>query len=185
MLKSICVYCGSSLGHSDIYAKAARSLAQELVRNNIELIYGGGGIGLMGVLANEIVSLGGKATGVIPKGLLEKEKGGHQGLAHLYIVQDMHERKALMSNLADGFIAMPGGIGTLEELFEAFTWSQLGFHKKPIGLLNVNGFYDPLIQLINHLVSQGFLKTEHAHLLQFESEAVALLKRFQVAASSD
>jgi uncharacterized protein (TIGR00730 family) len=156
-MKSLCIYCGSSPGATPVYAQTARGLAQAMVDHNIALVYGGGNVGLMGVIADEMLRLGGQATGVIPEALLQKELG-HRGLTRLHIVKDMHERKAMMADLSDGFIAMPGGIGTLEELFEVFTWAQLGFHEKPIGLLNVAGFYDGLLQFIQHMVSQRFLK---------------------------
>jgi uncharacterized protein (TIGR00730 family) len=177
-MKSLCVYCGSSIGNNAMYADAARSLAKSMVNERIDLVYGGGNVGLMGVIADEVLNLGGKVTGVIPKALMDYEVG-HHGLTHLYIVKDMHERKARMAELSDGFIAMPGGIGTLEELFEALTWSQLGFHDKPIGLLNVNGFYDGLIRFVQHLVKQGFLKPEHAPLMMYEDDAPALMERFK------
>lgn len=177
-MKSVCVYCGSSVGALPVYADAARSLAAEMVADNIELVYGGGNVGLMGVIADEVMRLGGKATGVIPRALLDKEVG-HHGLTRLHVVKDMHERKAMMADLSDGFIAMPGGIGTLEELFEIFTWAQLGFHTKPLGLLNVAGFYDDLIDFLRHVVTQGFLKTGQASLLMHESNARTLLERFK------
>jgi len=177
-MKSICIYCGSAVGASPLYAQAARELAQGMVANNIALVYGGGNIGLMGVIASEVMRLGGDATGVIPKALLAKEVG-HLGLTRLHIVKDMHERKALMAELSEGFIAMPGGVGTLEELFEVFTWLQLGLHDKPIGLLNVNGFYDGLIQFLSHQVAEGFLKANQAGFLMHEAEPSALLARFQ------
>ena len=177
-MKSLCVYCGSSVGVSPVYADAARTLAQSMVNERINLVYGGGNVGLMGIIADEVLKLGGKVTGVIPKALMDYEVG-HRGLTHLYIVKDMHERKAKMAKLSGGFIAMPGGIGTLEELFEALTWSQLGFHDKPIGLLNVNGFYDGLIRFIQNLVKQGFLKPEHASLMMYEDDAPALMQRFK------
>lgn len=177
-MKSICVYCGSRTGHFGLHVETAKSMAQELVKNDIALIYGGGNIGLMGVIADEVMRLGGEATGVIPKGLLDKEVG-HAGLTRLHIVKDMHERKAMMIDLSDGFIAMPGGLGTLEELFEVLTWSQLGFHHKPVGLLNANGFFDGLIQFVQHLVAQGFLQPAHADLLMVETEAPLLLQRFR------
>ncbi len=176
-MKSICIYCGSAVGASPVYAQAARQLAQGMVANNIGLVYGGGNIGLMGVIASEVMRLGGEATGVIPKALLDKEIG-HLGLTRLHIVKDMHERKAMMAELSDGFIAMPGGVGTLEELFEVFTWFQLGLHDKPIGLLNVSGFYDGLIQFIQHLVSEQFLKANQAGFLMHEAEPATLLARF-------
>jgi uncharacterized protein (TIGR00730 family) len=179
MIKSLCVYCGSSMGASPVYAKAARALAQAMVDDNIGLVYGGGNVGLMGVIADEVMRLGGEATGVIPKALLDKEVG-HHGLTRLHIVKDMHERKAMMASLSDGFIAMPGGIGTLEELFEVFTWSQLGLHAKPIGLLNVDGFYDGLVGFIGHLVGEQFLQADQAKLLMAAPDADQLLAQFKV-----
>lgn len=177
-MKSLCVYCGSSFGINSSYADAARVLAKEMVTRDIALIYGGGKVGLMGVIADEVLRLGGTATGVIPQALMEKEVG-HQKLTHLHIVKDMHERKAMMEKLADGFIAMPGGIGTLEELFEILTWAQLGFHSKPIGVLNVDGFYEGLIAFLQNLVNQGFVKSEQAALLMHEADAPTLLHRLQ------
>ena len=177
-MKSICFYCGSSAGASEVYAQGARALAQEMVKDNIALVYGGGNVCLMGIIASEVIRLGGEATGVIPKALLDKELG-HHGLTRLHIVKDMHERKALMAELSDGFIAMPGGIGTLEELFEVLTWAQLGFHDKPIGLLNVTGFYDNLIAFIDHLVSQRFLTAEQSLLMMHEAKPADLLHRFK------
>jgi uncharacterized protein (TIGR00730 family) len=177
-MKAICVYCGSSSGNQAAYTEAAKQLASEMVKDDITLVYGGGNVGLMGVIADEVMHLGGKAIGVIPTALLDKEVG-HHGLSHLHVVKDMHERKAMMARLSDGFIAMPGGIGTLEELFESFTWLQLGLHTKPIGLLNVNGFYDGLIDFIGHTVAQGFLKARHAALLMSETDPASLLARFK------
>lgn len=177
-MKSLCVYCGSSIGASLAYADAARGLAKTIVEDNIELVYGGGNVGLMGVIADEVIRLGGEATGVIPKALMDREVG-HGGLTRLHIVKDMHERKAMMADLSDGFIAMPGGIGTLEELFEVFTWSQLGLHDKPIGLLNVNSFYDGLITFLQHVVTERFLKAEQASLLVHAAEPVALVERLK------
>jgi uncharacterized protein (TIGR00730 family) len=166
------------VGKAPEYAKAARELAKAMVDNNIALVYGGGKVGLMGTIADEVLRLGGEATGVIPKALLDKEVG-HAGLTRLHIVKDMHERKAMMADLSDGFIAMPGGIGTFEELFEVFTWSRLGIHDKPIGLLNVSGFYDGLIAFLKHTVEQGFLGASQASLLMHESNPNALLERFK------
>tara|TARA_R110001599_G_scaffold159052_1_gene345990 strand:- start:9969 stop:10565 length:597 start_codon:yes stop_codon:yes gene_type:complete len=177
-MKSLCVYCGSSFGINRGYADAARVLAKQMVTNNMALVYGGGKVGLMGVIADEILRLGGTATGIIPQALMEKEVG-HQQLTHLHVVKNMHERKAMMEKLADGFIAMPGGIGTLEELFEILTWAQLGFHSKPIGVLNVDGFYDGLIAFLQNLVKQGFVKSEQAALLMHESDSATLLDRLQ------
>lgn len=176
-MKSICVYCGASSGVAQIYVDAARTLAAEMVASGIALVYGGGNVGLMGTIADEVMRLSGEVTGVIPQALMEKEVG-HRDITHLHVVDDMHQRKAMMAQLSDGFIAMPGGMGTLEELFEVLTWSQLGLHDKPIGLLNVNGFYDGLIGFTGHLVSEGFLKPAHAALLMAEPEPAALLARF-------
>ncbi|CAN5228397.1 TIGR00730 family Rossman fold protein [soil metagenome] len=177
-MKSICVYCGSSFGVGDHYADAARMLAKAMVEDDIALVYGGGNVGLMGTIADEVMRLGGSATGVIPVALMDKEVG-HQALTKLHVVKDMHERKAMMAELSDGFIAMPGGIGTLEELFETLTWSQLGFHDKPIGLLNVQGYYDGLIGFMQHVVNQGFLKLEHAQLLIVDSEPKLLVQKIK------
>jgi uncharacterized protein (TIGR00730 family) len=177
-MKSLCVYCGSSFGKDTVYADAARLLAKEMVAQDIGLVYGGGKVGLMGVIADEVLKLGGVATGIIPQALFEKEVG-HTGLTELRVVQDMHERKALMAELADGFVALPGGIGTLEELFEILTWAQLGFHQKPVGVLNVNGFYDGLIAFLQMQVAQGFVKDKQAALLLHESSAPALITRMR------
>jgi uncharacterized protein (TIGR00730 family) len=177
-LASLCIYCGSAVGNSPAYADAARALGRELVRRDIGLVYGGGNVGLMGAIADEVMSLGGRATGVIPEALMKREVG-HHGLTELHVVKDMHERKAMMAELADGFIAMPGGFGTLEELFEVTTWAQLGLHRKPIGLLNVNGFYDGLTAFASHLVGQGFVRPDHAQLLMHAPDAAALLDQFE------
>ena len=166
------------MGLSPAYADAARELAAIMVADNIGLVYGGGKVGLMGVIADEVLRLGGEATGVIPKALMDKEVG-HLNLTRLHIVKDMHERKAMMAELSDGFIAMAGGIGTLEELFEVFTWSQLGFHEKPIGLLNVDGFYDGLISFLEHVIEQGFLRPAQASLLNHDPDAAILLERLK------
>ena len=149
-----------------------------LAASNINLVYGGGKIGLMGIIANEMLQLGMKVTGVIPQALMRKEIG-HLELTQLHVVKDMHERKAMMADLSDGFIAMPGGMGTLEELFEVLTWSQLGLHNKPIGLLNVEGFYQALLDFMQHLVSQRFVKPEHADLLIHAETPATLLERMQ------
>jgi uncharacterized protein (TIGR00730 family) len=177
-IKSLCVYCGSSYGAAPVYTDAARAMARTMVDNNIALVYGGGNVGLMGVIADEVLQLGGAVTGVIPQALMRREVG-HTGLTRLHVVKDMHERKALMAELSDGFIAMPGGIGTLEELFEAYTWAQLGLHDKPIGLLNVDGFYDGLLTFLHHLVDQRFLKSEQSTLLLQASTPDELLGQFR------
>ena len=180
-MKSIAVYCGASVGASPLYADDARALARALVEHNIALVYGGGNVGLMGVIADEVLRLGGEATGVIPRALIAREVG-HTGLTRMFVVKDMHERKAMMSDLSDGFIAMPGGMGTLEELFEMLTWSQLGIHAKPVGVLNVDGFYDGLVSFIGHLQGQGFVREEHAALMRVESDPDALIVRLRSGA---
>jgi uncharacterized protein (TIGR00730 family) len=172
--KTICVYCGANAGVSPLYAEAARALGRAMVEQNLALVYGGGKVGLMGIIADEVLRVGGEVTGVIPTALVEREVG-HTGLTRQFIVKDMHERKAMMASLSDGFIAMPGGMGTLEELFEMLTWSQLGIHAKPIGLLNVDGFYDGLIGFIAHAREQGFIRPQHAALMMSESDPQALL----------
>ena len=177
-MKSICVYCGSAAGNSPAFHQAARALAHQLVSHELELVYGGGGVGLMQMIADEVLKLGGHVTGVIPKALMEREVG-HGNLSKLHVVSNMHERKALMAELSDGFIALPGGIGTMEELFEMFTWLQLGFHHKPLGLLNVNGFYDHLLQFLEHAVLSGFLKPEHNALLIKENDPSLLIDRMR------
>jgi uncharacterized protein (TIGR00730 family) len=175
---SICVYCGAGMGASPVYADAARSLARTLAANGISLVYGGANLGLMGVIADELMRLGGEVIGVIPRALMEREVG-HGGLTRLHVVDDMHERKAMMADLADGFIAMPGGLGTLEELFEMLTWAQLGFHGKPIGVLNANRFYDGLASLLDHIVKERFLRMEDASRLIFEEDPDLLVGRLQ------
>ena len=180
-MKSIAVYCGASNGAKPLYADAARELARVLVEHNIALVYGGGKVGLMGVIADEVLRLGGEATGVIPRALVEREVG-HAGLTRLFVVKDMHERKAMMADLSEGFIAMPGGMGTLEELFEMVTWAQLGIHAKPIGLLNVNGFYDGLRAFVAHQVAEGFVRPEHESLMLADSDPDQLIQRLRAAA---
>ena len=179
MSKSICVYCGANAGVSPAYAEAARALGRAMVAQDVSLVYGGGKVGLMGVIADEVLRMGGEVTGVIPTALVEREVG-HMGLTRQFIVKDMHERKAMMAELSGGFIAMPGGMGTLEELFEMLTWSQLGIHAKPIGLLNVDGFYDGLAGFIRHATEQGFVRPQHAALMMVETEPEDLLRRLGV-----
>jgi uncharacterized protein (TIGR00730 family) len=177
-IQTLCVYCGASIGASPVYAKAAVGLAQAMVQNDIALVYGGGHVGLMGQIADAVLAAGGKVTGVIPEALMQAEIAHHR-LTRLIVVKDMHERKAQMAALSDGFIAMPGGIGTLEELFEALTWAQLGFHDKPVALFNTNGFFDGLLDFMQHLVKQGFLKAEHAALLLADADPDSLLQQLQ------
>lgn len=175
-MKSICVFCGSSHGAEPAYTVAAEALAAAMVENNLELVYGGGNVGLMGVIADTVMQQGGKVTGVIPKALMEKEVG-HEGLSNLHIVADMHERKALMASLSDGFIALPGGWGTLEELFEVMTWLQLGFHEKPCAVYNVNNYFDSLLAFLANATEQGFVKQLHHDMLIAGDEPAGLLQR--------
>ena len=155
-MKRICVFCGSSPGYHPAYREGARQLGLLLAERNIELVFGGGRVGLMNEIANTVLGAGGRVTGVIPQSLVDREVA-HEGISELVIVNSMHERKALMAELSDGFIAMPGGIGTFEEFLEIITWGQLGFHRKPCGLLNTSGFYDGLLGFLDHAVSEGFL----------------------------
>ncbi|MFN3790916.1 TIGR00730 family Rossman fold protein [Massilia sp.] len=182
-MKTLAVYCGASHGVNPIYTDCARALAGALVEHNIGLVYGGGKVGLMGVIADEVLRLGGEATGVIPKALVEREVG-HAGLTRLFVVKDMHERKAMMAELSEGFIAMPGGMGTLEELFEMLTWAQLGIHAKPIGLLNANGFWDGLVGFVRHQSEQGFVRAEHVDLMRVEADPHALIRTLRAAVLS-
>lgn len=174
VMQKICVYCGSSPGKSAAYIEAARQLADELVKRKIDLVYGGANIGIMGELANTVLAAGGKVIGVIPKSLLAKEIS-HPGLTTLHVVDSMHERKALMEHLSDGFIALPGGLGTIEELFEVLTWAQLGFHSKPCALYNVEGFYQSLTHFLDHAVEAQFIKPAHRDMLLVEENPAALL----------
>jgi uncharacterized protein (TIGR00730 family) len=175
-LRSLCVYCGSNPGADQAFAAATRALAALLARRGIRVVYGGGAVGLMGVLADAALAEGGEVVGVIPQGLVDREIG-HDGLSELHVVGSMHERKALMAELADGFVALPGGIGTLEELIEVYTWSQLGLHRKPLGLLNVAGYYDALAAFLDHAVEEAFLRPAHRAVLAVESQPAALLGR--------
>lgn len=176
-MKSLCVYCGANGGASPRYAEAAKALARGMVEMSLSLVYGGGNVGLMGIIADEVLRLGGEVTGVIPTALVQREVA-HTGLTRQFVVKDMHERKAMMASLSDGFIAMPGGMGTMEELFEMLTWSQLGIHSKRVGLLNVDGFYDSLVGFIGHATEQGFIRPQHAAMMMVESQPGALLQRF-------
>ena len=175
-IRALCVYCGASTGHDPSHAAAARALGTKMADRGIALVYGGGHVGLMGIIADAVLAAGGEVTGVIPTALMSTEIG-HDRLTELHVVQDMHERKALMADKADGFIAMPGGIGTLEELFEVMTWLQLGYHDKPVGVLNVNGFYDGLLGFLDRQRDEGYLRSEHRALLIEDSDPDALLDR--------
>ena len=173
----ICVYCGSNMGRSDVYASAARSLAKSLVERKLGLIYGGARVGLMGVLADEVLDAGGKAIGVIPESLILHEIA-HDNLTALHVTKTMHERKKLMAQLADGFIALPGGMGTLDEIFEVLTWGQLSFHSKPIGLLNTAGYFDHLNAFLDHTVDEQFVRAPHRSMLFVEESPDTLLDYF-------
>jgi uncharacterized protein (TIGR00730 family) len=159
-INAVAVYCGASFGSNPAYAKIATQVGQGLARKGITLVYGGGRAGLMGQVADAALSAGGKVIGIIPERLMNKE-AGHLGLTELIVVPDMHVRKSMMIAKADAFITLPGGVGTLEELFEVWTWLQLGYHRKPVGLLNVDGYYDPLLAMMNHTVDQGFMREEN------------------------
>jgi uncharacterized protein (TIGR00730 family) len=179
-MKTLCVFCGSSKGKKNDYQNACTALAKLLVQENITLVYGGGNVGLMGLLANEVLERSGKVIGVIPKSLADKEVA-HKGLTELHIVGSMHERKAMMAELSDGFIAMPGGIGTLEEIIEVFTWTQLGIHSKPCGLLNIAGYYNPLFNFLTQMVEQEFLKPFHLSMMVMEKDPPTLLEAMKNA----
>lgn len=176
--RKICIFTGSRHGSAPAYAAAAKELARDLVGRGFGVVYGGGNVGLMNVVANTVLELGGHATGVIPDALVSREVA-HSGLSELRVVNSMHERKALMAELSVGFIALPGGIGTMEEFFEVLSWAQLGIHNKPCGLLNVAGYYDPLIKFLDHAVAQDFLKPKHRALLIVETQPPVLLDRFE------
>ncbi len=177
-MNSICVFCGSHPGNDPSYAEAARTLGRTLAERDVTLVYGGGHVGLMGIVADAALGAGGEAIGVMPRSLVDREIG-HTGLTKLHVVRSMHERKALMSELSDGFVALPGGNGTLEEFFEVLTWAQLGEHAKPCGLLNVAGYYDPLLKVFDQMVEKDFLKKAHRELVLVEEDSSALLERFR------
>jgi uncharacterized protein (TIGR00730 family) len=172
----ICVFCGSSTGRGSTYVDAARQLGRTLAARRIGLVYGGASVGTMGVIADMVLDAGGEVFGVIPRSLVDREIA-HSNLTRLDIVDGMHERKARMAELADGFVALPGGAGTLEELFEVWTWAQLGLHDKPIGLLDVAGYFDALLELTGHMVAEGFLSAAHRDMLVVEPEPELLLDR--------
>ena len=181
MLRRICVFCGSNGGNRDEYRAATVAFAAELVRRRIGVVYGGARVGLMGVLADAVVAGGGEIIGVIPGALVDREIA-HRELTKLHVVESMHERKAMMASLADAFVALPGGFGTFEEFCEAVTWTQLGLHQKRCGLLNVAGFYDPLLALFDRAVLDGFLKPQNRALVASEADPAALLDRLSVPA---
>lgn len=176
-MNRLCVFCGSSSGHDPVYAGLAALLGRTLAERRIGVVYGGGRAGLMGVLADAALAAGGEVIGVIPQALLDRERG-HRGLNQLRVVDSMHARKALMADLADGFVALPGGIGTLEELFEVWTWAQLGMHRKPCGLLDTGGFFAPLVGFLDHLVASGFLGSDARAMLAVAESPDELLAKF-------
>jgi len=176
-LKTLCVYCGSNSGRLTEYEAQARALAREMVKRDIALVYGGAAVGLMGAVADAVLEAGGRAIGVIPESLMQKELA-HHNLTELHVVQSMHERKTMMAERADAFVAMPGGAGTLEEIFESWTWAQLGMHKKPCGLLNVAGYYDALAAFLDHSVEERFMRAEHRAMLAVDSDPAVLLDHF-------
>jgi len=176
MMRRVCVFCGSKVGVLPEFREAAAALGAELVRRDLGLVFGGGSVGLMGVLADAVLNAGGEVIGVIPEALATKELL-HVRVPDMRRVRDMHERKALMAELADAFIALPGGFGTFEELFEVVTWAQLGFHRKNVGLLNVEGYFDRLVELVDHAIQSGFIVTSHRDLIVVEREPAALLQR--------
>jgi uncharacterized protein (TIGR00730 family) len=175
-MKSICVFCGSSIGADDAYRESAAELGHLLGERNIRLVYGGGKVGLMGVVADAALEAGGTVLGIIPESLMAKEVG-HGSLTELVVTQTMHQRKAAMADAADGFIALPGGFGTLDELCEILTWAQLGIHRKPIGLLDTTGFFGPLLTFLDFVMDEGFINPDHRALLMEESSPVLLLDR--------
>ncbi len=174
----ICVYCGSSPGRLPEYSDAARMLGHELAARKLGLVYGGASVGVMGTVADAILEKGGEAIGVIPFALATREVA-HSGLDDLFVVDSMHERKAKMAELSDGFIALPGGWGTIEEIFEMLTWAQLGFHQKPCGLLNIAGYYDQLFAFLEHAIDQRFVREEYRPMIMMEETASDLLDRYQ------
>lgn len=179
VVRSVCVFCGSSSGVDPAYAAAAAEMGRLLAESGRTLVYGGGNVGLMGVMADAALGAGGKVIGVIPKALVDREVA-HHDVTELRIVASMHERKALMTELSDGFIALPGGVGTLEEFFETWTWAQLGIHSKPFGLLDVNGFFGPLLLFLDQLVEQKFVKPHHYAMLHVDRDPAALLSAMAV-----
>ena len=177
-MRSICVYCGSSPGADPLFMASARALGQVIAETDRVLVYGGAKVGLMGALADSVLAAGGKVIGVVPRALMEK-KVAHDALTELRVVSSMHERKGMMAELADAFIAMPDGLGTLEEFFEMWTWAQLGLHQKPLGLLGTQDFFAPLLQFLDGLVSQRFLRPEHRQMALLEQDPVLLLRRLE------
>ncbi|EME8470157.1 TIGR00730 family Rossman fold protein [Morganella morganii] len=177
-IKRIAVYCGSAAGASEIYRLEAVKFARILVEQGITLVYGGASVGIMGTVADTVLREGGKAIGVIPA-LLEGREIAHKNLTELHRVSTMHERKSKMIELADGFVALPGGFGTLDEFAEVFTWSQIGLHQKPVGLININNYYDPLLSLISKMTDEQFMQEKYRHMAVVETDGNALIRRFR------
>ncbi|WP_248765800.1 LOG family protein [Pseudomonas protegens] len=173
-LTSVCVFCGASTGANPLYREAAQALGRAIAERKLTLVYGGGAVGLMGIVADAALAAGGEVIGIIPQSLKDKEIG-HRGVTRLEVVDGMHARKARMAELSDAFIALPGGLGTLEELFEVWTWGQLGYHHKPLGLLEVNGFYEKLSGFLDHIVGEGFVRAPHRDMLQMNESPAGLL----------
>jgi uncharacterized protein (TIGR00730 family) len=180
-MNRICVFCGTNPGTRPEYGAAARQLGKVLAEQGIELVYGGASVGIMGELADSVHEHGGHVTGIIPQQLVQKE-AAHRGIPNLIVVASMHQRKSQMADMSDGFIALPGGIGTLEGLFEILTWAQLGIHAKPSGILNVEGYFDGLTGFLDHAVREGFLTEEHRQAIIVESDSVQLLRRMHAYA---
>lgn len=179
-MKSICVFCGSNPGHRPEYLEVARAAGRSIARRQLTLVYGGGRVGLMGALADAALAAGGRVVGVIPQLLLDRE-AGHAGLTELHVVTTLSERKSMMAELSDGFLALPGGIGTLDELFEAWTWTQLELHRKPCGLLNQAGYYDALVTFLDYMVAEGFQRPRHRAALLVGAAVETLLDQLQAA----
>ena len=171
---AVCVFCGSSAGENPRYADAARSVGRELARNRIDLVYGGGDVGLMGIVADAALQAGGYVVGIIPESLARREIA-HEGLSELHVVPGMHERKAMMAIRSNAFLTLPGGIGTFEEFFEIATWAVLGIHRKPIGILNVDGYFDPLLAMLEHAVTEKFLRRAHLDSIQVGTDPEAIV----------
>jgi len=181
-LGTLCVFCGSSTGDDPAFSAAARAFGRTLARRGTALVYGGGHVGLMGVIADAVLAEGGRVIGVIPEKLAERELA-HTRLTELIVLATMHERKAKMASLADAFVALPGGLGTLDELFEIWTWAQLGFHDKPIGLLNVRGFFSPLLELTAQMVREGFVREQNLELVLTDDDGERLLAGLEARAA--
>ena len=176
-MKAVCVFCGSNVGQNPPYERAAVSVGTALAKAGLKLVYGGGRVGLMGAVADAAIVAGGHVAGVVPRALVEREIA-HAGLAELHVVETMHQRKTMMADLADAFVALPGGAGTLDEFFEQWTWAQLGVHRKPCGLLNVADYFGPLIAMMQRIVAEGFMGERYLDMLVIENEIEPMVKRF-------